>query len=92
MVGGIGFMHDILVIDDEDVIVGLLQDYFTLLGYKVVTAKDGNEGIELFNTGPNFDLVITDINMPGIDGNAVAKSIRNSQEAKCANSGNVWSR
>ena len=72
-------MHDILVIDDEDAIVRLLQDYFPLFGYKVVTAKDGNEGIELFNTSPNFDLVITDINMPGIDGNAVAKSIRNSK-------------
>jgi CheY-like chemotaxis protein len=72
-------MRDVLIIDDEDIIVSLLREYFSHLGYSVVTAKDGGEGIELFNTTPNLDLVITDINMPGIDGNAVAKSIRDSQ-------------
>ena len=75
-------MHNLLIIDDEDIIINLLQDYFGQLGYSVVTAKDGSEGIDLFNTSPNFDLVITDINMPGIDGNAVAKSIRLSQRTK----------
>jgi CheY-like chemotaxis protein len=75
-------MHNLLIIDDEDTIIGLLQDYFSHLGYSVATAKDGSEGIDLFNTSPNFDLVITDLNMPGIDGNAVAKSIRVSQRPK----------
>ena len=75
-------MHNLLIIDDEDIIINLLHDYFSRLGYSVVTAKDGSEGIDLFNTSPNFDLVITDINMPGIDGNAVAKSIRLSQRTK----------
>ena len=75
-------MHNLLIIDDEDIIINLLHDYFSHLGYSVVTAKDGSEGIDLFNTSPNFDLVITDINMPGIDGNAVAKSIRLSQRTK----------
>ena len=75
-------MHNLLIIDDEDIIINLLHDYFSQLGYSVVTAKDGSEGIDLFNTSPNFDLVITDINMPGIDGNAVAKTIRISQRSK----------
>ena len=75
-------MHNLLIIDDEDIIINLLHDYFSQLGYSVVTAKNGSEGIDLFNTSPNFDLVITDINMPGIDGNAVAKSIRLSQRTK----------
>ena len=75
-------MHNLLIIDDEDIIINLLHDYFSQLGYSVVTAKDGSEGIDLFNASPNFDLVITDINMPGIDGNAVAKSIRLSQRTK----------
>jgi CheY-like chemotaxis protein len=75
-------MHNLLIIDDEVIIINLLHDYFSHLGYSVVTAKDGSEGIDLFNTSPNFDLVITDINMPGIDGNAVAKSIRLSQRTK----------
>ena len=72
-------MHNLLIIDDEDNIIGLLQDYFSQLGYSVMSAKDGKEGIELFNSDANFDLVITDITLPGIDGNAVAKCIRNSQ-------------
>ena len=72
-------MHNLLIIDDEDNIIGLLQEYFSQLGYRVMSAKDGKEGIELFNSDANFDLVITDITLPGIDGNAVAKCIRNSQ-------------
>ena len=75
-------MHNLLIIDDEEIIINLLHDYFSHLGYSVVTARDGSEGIDLFNASPNFDLVITDINMPGIDGNAVAKSIRLSQRTK----------
>ena len=75
-------MHNLLIIDDEEIIINLLNDYFSQLGYSVVTAKNGNEGIDLFNASPNFDLVITDINMPGIDGNAVARSIRLSQKTK----------
>ena len=72
-------MHNLLIIDDEDNIIGLLQEYFSQLGYRVMSAKDGKEGIELFNSDANFDKVITDITLPGIDGNAVAKCIRNSQ-------------
>ena len=75
-------MHNLLIIDDEEIIINLLHDYLSHLGYSVVTARDGSEGIDLFNANPNFDLVITDINMPGIDGNAVAKSIRLSQRTK----------
>ena len=44
-----------------------------------MSAKDGKEGIELFNSNANFDLVITDITLTGMDGNAVVKCIRNSQ-------------
>ena len=75
-------MHNLLIIDDEDIIINLLHDYFSHLGYSVVTAKNGSEGIDIFNASPNFDLIITDINMPGIDGNVVAKSIRLSQRTK----------
>ena len=75
-------MHNLLIIDDEDNIIGLLQEYFNHLGYTVMSATNGKEGIELFSGEPNFDLVITDITLPGMDGNAVAKCIRNSQKPK----------
>jgi two-component system cell cycle sensor histidine kinase/response regulator CckA len=71
-------MQMVLIIDDEDNIIGLLREYFSQLGYTVMSARNGKEGIELFNGDPNFDLVITDITLPGMDGNAVGKCIRNS--------------
>ena len=74
-------MRQVLIIDDEDIVVGFLSAIFTSLGYRVRTANDGKKGIELFNSIHTFDLVITDITMPGMDGNAVARSIRNSDKA-----------
>ncbi|NVM21712.1 MAG: response regulator [Desulfobacterales bacterium] len=70
-------MQNILVIDDEKIVSDLLADALTQLGYQVKTACGGAEGLCLFETG-FFDLVITDIRMPGMDGHAVAQHIRNS--------------
>ena len=74
-------MRQVLIIDDDDCVVGLLTAIFNSLGYGVRTANDGKEGFELFNSPHNFDLVITDITMPDMDGNAVARSIRSSDKA-----------
>jgi two-component system cell cycle sensor histidine kinase/response regulator CckA len=76
-----GIVSQVLIIDDEDLVVGLLTAIFTRLGYGVRTANGGKKGIELFNSTHKFDLVITDITMPGMDGNAVARSIRSSDKA-----------
>ncbi len=70
-------MSTILVIDDEKGILQLIYQALTRFGHKVETAVNGQEGIEKFDGG-NFDIVITDIRMPGIDGNGVVKHIRNS--------------
>ncbi len=70
-------MSTILVIDDEKGILKLIRQALTRHGHKVETAVDGQEGIEKFDDG-NFDIVITDIRMPGVDGNDVVKHIRNS--------------
>jgi len=70
-------MCKILVIDDEKVIINIIQEMLEMYGYDVDTAEDGDEGIEKFDND-SFDLVITDIIMPGVDGNSVAKHIRNS--------------
>ena len=72
------FMAQILLIDDESNILDLLRTILVSLGYDVKVAHDGQEGIELFENGYNFDLVITDIRMPRVDGNQVAKHIRGS--------------
>ena len=70
----------ILVIDDQSSIRTILAMVLKELGHEVKLAEDGQKGIELLN-GPNeFDLVITDINMPNKDGNEVARHIR---KARC---------
>jgi CheY-like chemotaxis protein len=48
------------------------------VGYEVATANSGQEGISLLDSGNEYDLVITDIRMPGMSGNELAKHIRNS--------------
>lgn len=70
-------MVDILVIDDEKAIVKLLKIALTKLGFNVQSASGGAEGIKKFDNG-FFDLVITDMRMPEVDGYAVMRHIRNS--------------
>src|SRR5690606_31567651 len=45
-------------------------------GYTVTTARDGDEGLEIFKAGGRFDLVVTDVVMPSMDGPTMAKEIR----------------
>jgi CheY-like chemotaxis protein len=57
----------ILIIDDEDQPRRMLQQVLIRMGYEVVEARDGNEGLQLFRTSPT-DLIITDILMPEKEG------------------------
>ena len=72
-------MGHILVIDDEEMVLDFLGNALTYLGYLVTVAHDGEGDWTLYN-GYNFDLVITDIMMPRMNGNAVAKHIRSSDK------------
>ena len=57
----------ILVVDDEDIIRVLLTEILTEEGYEVITAPDGEHAVELLEK-ENFDLVISDMVMPGMNG------------------------
>jgi len=57
----------VLVLDDEEGIREVLEEFFTDEGYAVSVAADGLAALEIFAAG-EFGLVITDIAMPGIDG------------------------
>jgi CheY-like chemotaxis protein len=72
-------MKRVLAIDDDETILRLLHRFLKAEGHDVVVADNGDDGIELFSNGYHFDIVITDIDMPGIDGNEVAKHIRASE-------------
>ena len=73
-------MRRILVIDDERSIRSIISLLLKGLGYCVEVAENGKEGIEVFHRYGDFDLVITDIRMPNMDGNEVARHIRKSDK------------
>ncbi len=72
-------MYNILVIDDEESIARMISMALTKCGFNVETTTDSSEGIKKFDKS-HFDLVITDILMPGLDGNGVVQHIRNSRK------------
>jgi CheY-like chemotaxis protein len=74
-------MRRVLVIDDRESIRTILSMLLSELGYNVGVAENGEEGIQLFDRHADFDLVITDISMPKMNGNEVARHIRNSDRA-----------
>ncbi len=58
----------ILLVDDEDMVRDIGKEMLSFLGYDVITAKDGNECIDILKKDGGFDLVILDMIMPGLDG------------------------
>ena len=67
-------MH-ILVCDDEQLIRDLIKEYVENEGYKCDEASDGEEAIELVEEH-DYDLIIMDIMMPGMDGMTAVKEIK----------------
>ncbi len=71
---------DILVIDDDVLVLKVLGNALRRDGHRVTTAESGQEGIETFRSvrrrGGRFDVVITDLGMPHVDGNKVARAVK----------------
>ncbi len=66
----------ILFIDDEDVLADLGKQMIESLGYRVTSRVNGLEALRLFESQPEaFDLVITDLIMPDLNGDALIKKI-----------------
>lgn len=65
----------VLVIDDERHIRGLLSELLMTWGCEADVAADGREGLSLFQRG-RYDLVLTDLLMPGVTGLEVIKTVR----------------
>lgn len=68
-------MTDILIIEDNQEIGRLLQDFLEAEGYSVYAAKAGEEGLAYFRR-QGARLMILDIMLPGIDGFAVCREVR----------------
>ncbi|OFI48664.1 DNA-binding response regulator [Floricoccus tropicus] len=72
-------MKKILVVDDEKPISDIVKFNLTKEGYEVVTAFDGEEALELFES-ENPDLILLDLMLPKIDGLEVAREIRKTSD------------
>jgi PAS domain S-box-containing protein len=70
-----GPAHRILVLDDEENICEILKEFLSRDGHEVVTAGEGESGLELLKTR-DFDILITDLNMPGVSGWDIACRVR----------------
>jgi len=68
-------MEKILVIDDERPTLSMFRLTLEAYGYEVFTAENGQEGLEIFDR-EHPPIVLTDIKMPGMDGIAVLKGIK----------------
>jgi DNA-binding response OmpR family regulator len=73
-------MNAILVVDDEVKIAHLVRDYLENAGYRVVLAYDGKTAMAQFRH-EQPDLVVLDLNLPGMDGIDVARAIRRERNA-----------
>jgi len=65
----------ILVVDDEPQLVRVLRGYLEQAGYRVTSAHNGSEALTQFQAR-RPDLVVLDLNLPGMDGFEVARAIR----------------
>ena len=68
-------MSRVLVADDEPAIRKVVRDALEREGHEVVTAIDGREALERFEEGA-FDLVVTDLAMPHVDGLELVQEVR----------------
>lgn len=65
----------VLTVDDSRTMLDMLRAALTKQGFKVVQAENGREGLERLEAEP-FDVVISDINMPVMDGLSFIRSLR----------------
>ena len=72
-----GGSERILFVDDEQILAELGEELLKALGYRVTAETSSSESLKLFRANPGgYDLVITDMTMPGLTGRELAKEIR----------------
>lgn len=66
----------ILFVEDEEIVRGIAARLLRQRGYEVTEAADGEEALDIIMDGETFDLLISDVIMPGLDGPSMLKKAR----------------
>jgi len=74
----------ILLVDDEPAIVDMLKTCLEDQGFEVAAALGGHEALERLKSGAPFDLVVSNLSMPGVNGLDVIRAARASQPGQAA--------
>lgn len=73
------YMSRILIIEDEEAIAELEKDYLEISDFQVTIERDGTSGLKTAME-EDFDLIILDLMLPGVDGYEICKTIRQSKD------------
>ena len=69
-------MKTIMLVDDSATLLLSVSTILTKAGFTVIKAANAQEGLAKFGTGVKVDLLITDLNMPGLNGIEFIKEVR----------------
>lgn len=69
----------ILLVEDEDMVRAVADRALARAGYTITARADGEEGLAEIEGGGEFDLIVSDVVMPGMDGPSMARAIRELQ-------------
>ena len=70
-------MANVLVVDDSNTMREIVSGFLSKNGFDVATATDGRDGLSQLRNDPGIKLVVSDVNMPIMDGLTMAEKIRN---------------
>ena len=65
----------VLIVENDPTVLKLATDFLQYDGHNVKTAGDGEEGLKVFSSG-EFDVVVTDVKMPKMDGIEMMKAMK----------------
>jgi two-component system, chemotaxis family, chemotaxis protein CheY len=69
-------MAQVLVVDDSNTMREIVSTFLSQNGFDVAVAHDGRDGLQRLQDDPGIRLVVSDINMPNMDGLTMAEKIR----------------
>jgi len=70
-------MAKILIVDDSSTVRDQVGDFLIASGLDFISAVDGKDGLVKLQNNPNIKLILSDVNMPNMDGLTMVEKIRN---------------